>query len=100
SKVVARVRFNEKGVRMAHSGDPVVDQKGRVIGLVTSCAVDSEGFLTGQACLDIKLAVEGTPIFIYQGAPEAAAKAPAELSLGDRVTLPSSATVISRFPKL
>jgi glycine hydroxymethyltransferase len=39
---------------MAHHGDPVVDQKGRVIGVVTSCAVDSEGFLTGQASIEKK----------------------------------------------
>ena len=29
---VIRFRFTEKGVRMAHDGDPVVDQKGRVVG--------------------------------------------------------------------
>ena len=48
---VIRFRFEEKGVRMAHLGDPVLDKKGRTIGVVTSCAVDSEGFLTGQAYL-------------------------------------------------
>jgi glycine cleavage system aminomethyltransferase T len=47
--VVVRFRFNEKGVRMAHSGDPVIDKRGRVVGWVTSCAVDSDGYLTGQA---------------------------------------------------
>ena len=43
--VVVRFRFTEKGVRMAHHGDPVLDKKGKVIGVVTSCAVDSEGYL-------------------------------------------------------
>ena len=52
TQVVARFRFTEKGVRMAHNGDPVVDKKGKVIGVVTSCAVDSEGFLTGQALVE------------------------------------------------
>lgn len=98
--VVVRFRFNEKGVRLAHLGDPVVDQKGRVIGTVTSCSIDSEGYLTGQAFLELKSAVEGTPIWIYQSAPKAAGKAPAELTIGDRVTLPTPAVVISRFPKL
>jgi glycine hydroxymethyltransferase len=96
---VVRFRFNEKGVRMAHNGDPVVDRRGRVIGWVTSCAVDSDGFLTGQAFVDQKSAVEGTPIQIYQGAPKSVGKVPAEVLLGDRVTLPSPATVVSRFPK-
>ncbi len=98
--IVTRFRFTEKGVRMAHPGDPVVDQKGRVAGFVTSCAIDREGYLTGQVYLDVSLAEEGTPISIYQSAPKNAGKAPAELTKGDRVTLPTLATVISRFPKL
>lgn len=98
--VVARFRFTEKGVRMAHNGDPVLDQKGRVIGEVTSCAVDSEGYLTGQASIELKFAVEGTLISIFQGASKAAGKAPAELNAGDRVTLPTPAVILSRFPKL
>jgi len=46
--VVVRFRFCREGLRMAHLGDPVVDKRGRVIGFVTSCAVDKEGFLTGR----------------------------------------------------
>ena len=98
--VVARFRFTEKGVRVAHPGDPVLDTKGRVAGVVTSCAIDSDGLLTGQVYLDEKMAVEGTPISIYQGAPKAGGKAPAELKNGDRVTLPTPAVIVSRFPKL
>jgi len=98
--VVARFRFTEKGVRVAHPGDPVVDNKGRVVGVVTSCAIDSEGLLTGQVYLEEKLASEGTPISIYQGSPRAAGKAPAELKNGDRVTLPTPAVIVSRFAKL
>jgi glycine hydroxymethyltransferase len=98
--VVVRFRFTEKGVRMAHNGDPVLDRKGKVIGLVTSCAIDMEGFLTGQAYVDLKSAEEGTPIFIFQGSPKTPGKAPADLILNDRVTLPVAATIVSRFPKL
>ncbi len=100
SNILVRFRFNEKGVRMAHNGDPLVDQKGRVIGKVTSCAIDSEGFLTGQAIVEEKAAVEGTPVAIYQGAPKTTGKTPAELKAGDRVTLPGAAVIVSRFPKL
>ena len=96
---VTRFRFNEKGVRMAHLGDPVLDSKGRMIGVVTSCSLDSNGYLTGQASIDIKMAVEGTPIAIYQSAPKNAGKAPAELKIGERVVLPTPAAVVSRFPK-
>ena len=99
--VVVRFRFTEKGVRMAHLHDPLIDPaKGRVIGVVTSCAVDSQGFLTGQAFVDLKYAVDGTPVAIFQGAPQAAGKAPAELKWGEKVVLPTPALIVSRFPKL
>jgi glycine hydroxymethyltransferase len=84
---------------MAHSGDPVVDPRGRVIGFVTSCAVDSEGYLLGQAFLEIKHTVEGTPIAVFQGAAKDAGKPPASLQIGDRTNVPTHATVLSRFPK-
>jgi len=96
--VVARFRFAEKGVRMAHNGDPVLDKRGKVIGWVTSCAVDAEGYLTGQAYVELKSAAEGAQIFIYQSAPKEGSKAPAELKGGDKVNLPTPAVVLSRFP--
>jgi glycine hydroxymethyltransferase len=77
----------------------VIDRRGRVGGFVTSCAVDSDGYLTGQAYLDLKIAVEGEAIFIFQSAPESGGKAPSALNLGERVTVPTPATVLSRFPK-
>jgi glycine hydroxymethyltransferase len=96
---VVRFRFSEKGVRMAHAFDPVLDKRGRVIGWVTSCAVDSEGYLTGQAFIDLKSAEQGTPIYIYQSAAKEPGKAPAELKPGDRGILPSLALVVSRFKR-
>jgi glycine hydroxymethyltransferase len=97
--VVIRFRFDEQRTRMAHLGDPIVDERGKVIGTVTSCAIDSLGFLTGQAFIQEKYAVEGQGIFIYQGSPQQAGKAPANLEMGDRVTLPTRATIISRYHK-
>jgi glycine hydroxymethyltransferase len=96
---VVRFRFDEKGVRMAHSGDPVVDRRGRVVGKVTSCAVDREGYLLGQAYIERKLAQEGAAIAVFQSASKERGKAPAELSAGDRVAVPTPATVLSRFPR-
>lgn len=97
--VVVRFQFTEKGVRMAHGGDPVVDKRGRVIGWVTSCAVDRQGTLTGQAYVEIKQSEEGTKIYIYQGSPDKAGKAPAEFVVGDKTVLPGEAVIVSRFPK-
>jgi glycine hydroxymethyltransferase len=97
--VVVRFRFTEKGIRMAHHGDPVVDKKGKMIGKVTSCAIDGDGYLTGQAYLEKSAAMEGTQIAVYQGTPKAAGKNPPDLTIGDKVILPTPAEVISRFPK-
>ena len=96
---MVRFRFSDKGVRMAHYDDPVVDKRGRVIGFVTSCAVDQDGYLLGQACLLKKYTSAGTPIAVYQHATEKAGKAPAELSVGDRSVVPTPAEVLTRFPK-
>jgi glycine hydroxymethyltransferase len=95
---VVRFRFEDKGVRMAHYGDPVVDRRGRVIGAVTSCAVDSQGYLLGQAYLKLEFSMEGTPIAIFQRASKKAGVPPAELTVGDRVPIPTQAKVLSRFP--
>lgn len=84
--VVVRFRFDDQRVRMAHNGDPVVDETRQRIGWVTSCAIDGERFLTGQAYMPFAYAKEGTPIFIHQG------------GVMDRPA--TSAKVISRFPKL
>jgi len=97
--VVVRFRFPEKGVRMAHNGDPVVDKRGHVIGWVTSCAADMEGTLTGQGFVELKYTEEDTPIFIYQGAPAESGEPPAEMKSGDKALLPTEARVVSRFPK-
>jgi glycine hydroxymethyltransferase len=95
---VVRFRFEEKGVRMAHYGDPVVDGRGKVIGKVTSCAVDAEGYLLGQAYLERKYTAPGTAVAVFQSASESASKAPAELERGDRVSIPTPARVLTRFP--
>jgi glycine hydroxymethyltransferase len=83
--VVVRFRFDEPRVRMAHPGDPVVNANGERIGWVTSCAVDSERFLTGQAYLENGYTKVDTPIGIHQG------------GVMDRPAAP--AKVVSRFPK-
>ena len=84
--VVVRFRFDDQRVRMAHNSDPVMNAKGENIGYVTSCAIDSERFLTGQAFLELPYTAEGTPIFIYQG------------GVMDRPA--TAAKVVSRFAKL
>jgi len=84
--VVIRFRFDEQRVRVAHGGDPVMNKDGKRIGFVTSCAVDSERFLTGQAFIEFAYTALDTPIFVHQG------------GVMDRPATP--AKVVSRFAKL
>src|SRR5688572_643118 len=84
--VVVSFRFDEQRVRVAHGGDPVMNKDGKRIGFVTSCAIDSERFLTGQAFVDLVYTPLDTPLFIHQGGAM------------DRPATP--AKVISRFAKL
>lgn len=102
----ARFRMNDKNVRvpkgaanleMGGDMDYVVDKRGRVIGRVLSCAVDSDGYMTGQAYIESKYAVEGTPIGIVAAAKDG--KAAHNLKVGDRLPVADGATVVSRFPK-
>jgi glycine hydroxymethyltransferase len=81
-----RFRFDEQRVRMAHNGDPVINANGERIGWVTSCAIDGDRYLTGQAYLEKAYTKEGTPIGIHQG------------GVMDRPATP--AKVVSRFAKL
>jgi len=105
---VARFRFTNKAGRMAHNGDPVIDSSGKVIGEVTCCSIDTEGYRLGQAWIDFAALKEGTPLSVYQGAAEAFAKTKpttqAELeaalkAAGGKVRPPEAAVVLSRFPK-
>ncbi len=92
--VVVRFTFDEQRTRMAHNGDPVVNANGERIGWVTSCAIDSARFITGQAYVALQYAAEGTPIFIHQGAALSLSKS----GVIDRP--PAAAKVVSRFAKL
>lgn len=94
---LVRFRFVEQRTRKAHLGDPVMNERGKVIGQVTSCAVATDGYFTGQAVIDSKFDKKDSTIYIYQGSPQNISKAPAELTTGDQVILPSPAVILSRY---
>jgi glycine hydroxymethyltransferase len=98
--VVIRFRFEQQRVRMAHLGDPVLNDKGKVIGAVTSCAIDSEEYLTGQAYIDKQFSEEGNVLYIYQNSTEIPDISISKLSSGNRISLPAKAIVVSRFARL
>ncbi len=96
---IVRFRFSEKRVRKAHYGDPVMDEQGRVIGKVTSCATDSEGYFLGQAYVNQRYAKKGTLVYIYQDVSTRKGSDLSDLSYGERVALPDTATILPRFPR-
>jgi glycine hydroxymethyltransferase len=91
-----RFRVNQKGVRRPHTGDPVVNKKGQYIGQVTSCSIDTEGYLLGLAIVEKRYNVPDTPIAIF---PLGGKSLDEALLRGKRVTLPVEATVLTRFPE-
>jgi len=97
---LVRFRMNQKGVRRPNTGDPVVNKQGQVIGHVTSCSIDTEGYLLGLAIVDVRYNQPGTPmgLFVLPERP-LAEKAKQELAAGDRVLLHVEATVLPRFLK-
>ncbi|MCU0496544.1 MAG: serine hydroxymethyltransferase [Anaerolineae bacterium] len=96
---IARFRLEVKGARPAHQGDPMVDRRGRVVGIVTSCSIDSEGYQLGQVYLKQEYHEEGTQLFVFAGSERTKPQSVAGLSIGSKAPMPESATILSRFPK-
>lgn len=97
--VVVRFRMNEKGVRRPEHGDPVLDRRGKVIGTVTSCAIDSDGYLLGQAFVPLSMSEPETAVYIYQlGGGSRQIRVPNAIKNGSRLPMPDAATVLTRFP--
>ncbi|MBZ0303603.1 MAG: hypothetical protein K8J31_27940, partial [Anaerolineae bacterium] len=97
---IVRFELDNQRARPPHQGDPIIDDRGRVVGIVTSCSVDSDGYQLGQAYLKDEYATANTPVAVFAGSASARqGKALNDLTLGDRIPMPESATVLSRFPK-
>jgi glycine hydroxymethyltransferase len=97
---LVRFRFEEQRTKKAYLGDPVLNEKGKVIGTVTSCAIDSDGYFTGQAIVDKAYTEEGTVLLVFQDASDKVNLSPAALDINDRITLPGRIIVLSRYMKL
>jgi len=95
--VVARFRMVERGIRVPQQGDPVVSLKGRVVGKVTSCSIDTEGHLIGQVYIKTDHSRPGTPIAVFQTTHAWTSKPRDALNVDDRVQLHDRAVILSRF---
>jgi len=95
---LVRFRFDEQHARMPRQGDVVVSRKGRIVGAVTSCSIDSEGWLTGLAYVQKQYTKPDTHLGIFQmDSRNWASKPLTELKTGDQIQLHDSITVIRRF---
>jgi glycine hydroxymethyltransferase len=93
-----RFRFTEENARMPRQGDVVVNRKGRVVGAVTSCSIDSEGWLTGLAYVQNRHASRGMRLGIFQVDARRWSSTPlTKLKTGDQVLLHDDIVVIRRF---
>jgi len=97
--VVARFRMVERGVRVPQQGDPIVSLRGRVVGKVTSCSIDVEGQLVGQAYVKSNHAEPGTIVALFQTTRAWTGKPRDALQIGDTVQLHDRAVILSRFPE-
>jgi glycine hydroxymethyltransferase len=95
---IVRFRITEKRVRVPKQKDVVTESHGRVIGQVTSCAMDTEGYLIGMAYIDRRHAEEGTEINVFPHPIREDWDKPYEmLEVGDKLVLHNEAVVIRRF---
>jgi glycine hydroxymethyltransferase len=93
-----RFRLNEQEARMPGQGDVVVSRAGQVVGTVTSCCVDSEGWLTGLAYVQKQQTKPGIHLAVFQSDSRSWTSKPlSDLKPGDRVQLHDNITVIRRF---
>ncbi|MBN1177687.1 MAG: glycine cleavage system aminomethyltransferase GcvT [Anaerolineae bacterium] len=96
ARELIRFRVAEKGVRRPNTGDPVVNKKGKQIGVVTSCSIDTEGYLLGLAIVEKRYTEPETSIAIFTLGGKTLEEA---LMTGGRVALPVEATILTRFPE-
>lgn len=96
---ISRFRMDSKRARPAHQGDPIVNRRGKVVGVVTSCSIDADGGQTGQALMQRDVRKPGTKLAMFAGSARAKARELSSLSIGQRVAMPEPITIVSRFPK-
>ena len=97
---IVRFQLDQPGARAIRHGAVVASKRGEYAGTVTSCALVGLQQV-GLAYVDRRLAREGTPIVIFplrQAEKGAVPVSPTDLSLGERMLLHESATILTRFP--
>ena len=65
---------------------------------MTSCSIDSEGYQLGQAYVKDTANAEGTAVAVFCGSARTKAADVAGVGIGDKISLPEPAVILSRFP--
>ncbi len=95
---LVRFQFEEQHARMPRQGDVVVSRKGRVVGAVTSCSIDGEGWLTGLAYVQKRHASRDSRLAVFQMDSRSWSSKPlTDLKAGDRIQLHDNIVIIRRF---
>jgi len=95
---LVRFRLDEDHARMPGQGDVIVNRKGRVVGAVTSCSIDTEGRLAGLGYVQSRYAARGTRLGVFQVDARSWSSQPlSSLKTGDRVLLHDDIVLLRRF---
>jgi glycine hydroxymethyltransferase len=97
---IIRFEMMQMRIPVVRPENPVVDNRGAYVGVITSCAV-IDGIQTGMAYVEKRIVEPGTPLAVFI-LPPAGRALPQEkpkdtLGTGDKVLLPYPAEVVSRF---
>jgi glycine hydroxymethyltransferase len=98
---IARIKFEHQGIRMFQPGDPVVNGRGTVVGVMTSTVLPGEHQLA-LALVDKPSSRIGQRLAAFLRPRKVVAdgaKPVHELGLGDQIPVPEPAVVLTRFPK-
>jgi glycine hydroxymethyltransferase len=95
---LVRFRVDDERAPLPSLGDLMVNRKGRIVGAVTSCSIDSDGRLTGLGHVLEPNHERDTRLGVFRVSDRNWETQPLDqLKTGDRLQLPLDVVVISRF---
>jgi glycine hydroxymethyltransferase len=95
---LVRFRLDDERAPMPGLEDLIVNRKGRIVGAVTSCSIDSDGRLTGLGYVQEPNHEKDTRLGVFRlGDRHWESHALEDLKTGDRLQFPLDVTVIARF---
>ena len=99
-ETIVRFQLDGRGNRPPHQGDPVVDTRGTVVGIVTSRTMNPEGAQIGMALLRDDTYGRDSQLSVLANAQRSESPSPTEYHIGQRTSVPQPMTILRRFPLL